>query len=68
MLLRLDFSNISSSPRPWGCFHELGKWSDPVIVVPTPVGVFLAVQVIRHIFGSRPHARGGVSVLQASLR
>ena len=52
---------MTSSPRPWGCFHGRCYRRVCLRVFPTPVGVFPC----RHFRGRRkrclPHARGGVS-------
>ena len=58
---RLRYTLHPSSPRPWGCFLQLGGYALHGSVFPTPVGVFRSV-----ILGGKralrlPHARGGVS-------
>ena len=52
----------SSSPRPWGCFHFCSPYRHPVLVFPTPVGVFLLSVVSLVVLLGLPHARGGVSI------
>ncbi|KAF0808011.1 hypothetical protein A6D6_00401 [Alcanivorax xiamenensis] len=54
-----------SSPRPWGCF--LLSWCERRTgpVFPTPVGVFLCGANFSPRSPSLPHARGGVSGLEA---
>ena len=54
-----------SSPRPWGCFPSEPPSPESPGVVPTPVGVFLNLQRIVMRMDCRPHARGGVSVVQS---
>ena len=39
---------ISSSPRPWGCFFSGSKSRSSSAVFPTPVGVFLKAWLERH--------------------
>ena len=51
----------SFSPRPWGCFYMLYHRRAPLLVFPTPVGVFLITLMNIFISFSFPHARGGVS-------
>ena len=51
----------SSSPRRWGCFSYNIHSYFPVLVFPTQVGVFLALQRIKLWNISLPHAGGGVS-------
>ena len=50
-----------SSPRPWGCFLNGLRGTAEVLVFPTPVGVFPSIPRFAFVFGSLPHARGGVS-------
>ena len=50
-----------SSPRPWGCFSRSDWHRQASLVFPTPVGVFLRLQVVTHQTSRLPHARGGVS-------
>ena len=50
-----------SSPRPWGCFHNLQQLMDELQVFPTPVGVFLRTERLEVGLFGLPHARGGVS-------
>ena len=50
-----------SSPRPWGCFCVLLLHQNPLLVFPTPVGVFLAERRQEWTKLRLPHARGGVS-------
>ena len=52
---------VVSSPRPWGCFHHDLSLSEPPLVFPTPVGVFLYRGSFETQPRSLPHARGGVS-------
>ncbi len=52
---------LVSSPRPWGCFWDLGTAPSTLPVFPTPVGVFLAARPWPPDRASLPHARGGVS-------
>ena len=65
-VLRVWERPFSSSPRPWGCFSSCGNDSEPVVVFPTPVGVFRTYSSKSGIRRSLPHARGGVSVAPAS--
>ena len=60
-LTRFSITALVSSPRPWGCFSLPFSAYKPVLVFPTPVGVF-RTKVGQPLFGnSLPHARGGVS-------
>ena len=52
-----------SSPRPWGCFHEGTSNTGIDAVFPTPVGVFLNINLPIVDPESLPHARGGVSLV-----
>ena len=55
------------SPRPWGCFRRSSAAKCPILVFPTPVGVFpQLVEPCRSSIGF-PHARGGVSNRGAGL-
>ena len=51
-----------SSPRPWGCFQATALAANQAAVFPTPVGVFLQHMEQPLVYGSLPHARGGVSL------
>ena len=53
-----------SSPRMWGCFQELNKFFQKLIVFPTHVGVFPALRSLHLCTVSLPHACGGVSPLR----
>ena len=50
-----------SSPRTWGCFFTGFQDSEPFVVFPTHVGVFLTSFPLRWPPARLPHARGGVS-------
>ncbi len=50
-----------SSPRTWGCFWPAFVVYQRLKVVPTHVGVFLAISNTDLQLLRRPHARGGVS-------
>ena len=52
---------VGSSPHAWGCFRLRLVMDGALIVFPTCVGVFLAMQVLTQAGGSLPHMRGGVS-------
>ena len=52
---------MSSSPRPWGCFHSARPRLHHRFVFPTSVGVFLSRPLERRKDASLPHVRGGVS-------
>jgi len=54
------------SPRPWGCFSASTGASQCGRVFPTPVGVFLLVDVCVSNAERFPHARGGVSTSPAA--
>ena len=56
-----DACFIGSSPRPWGCFWPYLWIRVRILVVPTPVGVFLKTKRFSKPRNRRPHARGGVS-------
>ena len=56
-----DYTDIKSSPRPWGCFLGSILLFRNWFVFPTPVGVF-PTSTRMHVLSARlPHARGGVS-------
>ena len=57
----MGFVNITSSPRPWGCFLKRRDIDAFKKVFPTPVGVFLMAEQEKAANESLPHARGGVS-------
>ena len=60
-MTRFSITALVSSPRPWGCVSLPFSAYKPVLVFPTPVGVF-RTKVGQPLFGnSLPHARGGVS-------
>ena len=50
-----------SSPRTWGCFSRAPRAAARSGVFPTHVGVFPSMLKTASVFGSLPHARGGVS-------
>jgi len=56
------------SPRPWGCFQAFVQRRHRARVFPTPVGVFLNHTTVSNQHCSIPHARGGVSHLEAMRR
>ena len=56
---------IASSPRPWGCFLSFAGAPCRVCVFPTPVGVFLKATAAECVQIGLPHARGGVSYVDA---
>ena len=58
-------SGFWSSPRPWGCFFRRPADASPRVVFPTPVGVFPIQARASRCSRGLPHARGGVSRLQA---
>ena len=57
---------VTSSPRPWGCFLFSVQVSRQCVVFPTPVGVFLLGLQRERMAESLPHARGGVSSFSGS--
>ena len=54
-------AEVTSSPRPWGCFLQVGRSVRVISVFPTPVGVFLELGIKKGRWRRLPHARGGVS-------
>ncbi len=56
----------ASSPRAWGCFLYQSMAGLPEYVFPTRVGVFLYMASLESGQASLPHARGGVSLKEAS--
>ena len=56
-----SWASVTSSPRPWGCFHLVDGVDPRLQVFPTPVGVFPAWGICSIPMLSLPHARGGVS-------
>ena len=58
---------LASSPRTWGCFLRKPKNRTVFRVFPTHVGVFLASVSFMISERGLPHARGGVSSLEAEL-
>ena len=54
-------SRSMSSPRAWGCFHQLPTYTKSPVVFPTCVGVFLFRPRSHLCSRSLPHVRGGVS-------
>ena len=50
-----------SSPRTWGCFHDVADILQAHLVFPTHVGVFPQRAMRRWLLCRLPHARGGVS-------
>ena len=54
-------ATLTSSPRPWGCFHLSFELDYAFGLFPTPVGVFLAEEEYATAGLALPHARGGVS-------
>lgn len=54
-----------SSPRTWGCFQVKVHRQTLGMVFPTHVGVFLSLCLVRWHSKSIPHARGGVSIIDA---
>ena len=61
MKVTYDVPKSASSPRPWGCFYDTGKFPIHLPVFPTPVGVFPTHRKGPHHEQRLPHARGGVS-------
>ena len=57
-----------SSPRPWGCFYNIGQERLQQAVFPTPVGVFPPWTARDARSGGLPHARGGVSTLSGQIQ
>ena len=54
-------ATLTSSPRPWGCFHLSFELDYAFGLFPTPVGVFLQELCALSQHPPLPHARGGVS-------
>ena len=61
------FAQELSSPRPWGCFRCWMRFADPLVVFPTPVGVFLHRPSASMPSFCLPHARGGVSDFPSAM-
>ena len=57
-----------SSPRPWGCFCCTVICTGCITVFPTPVGVFLLIEIAGKTKRCLPHARGGVSYVAYAAR
>ena len=62
---RPDRKEKVSSPHPWGCFSRQARGLPPLIIFPTPVGVFLDVFDYVWSWVYLPHTRGGVSDLSS---
>ena len=58
---------LASSPRTWGCFLRKPKNRTVFRVFPTHVGVFPIISSVSERMRRLPHARGGVSSLEAEL-
>ena len=61
VVLWYQFAMPLSSPRLWGCFYVWMSLRLPVLVFPTPVGVFPHPRSSVSRNHSLPHACGGVS-------
>ena len=59
---------VSSSPRPWGCFQPAVLQLQIVMVFPTSVGVFPKASVDKLLIERLPHVRGGVSMAVPDCR
>ena len=66
LLTGLPGAGKSYSPRPWGCFCIIRRYTAGWSVFPTPVGVFPTLFIVQLGSHGIPHARGGVSVSRSS--